>query len=101
MLRCGRSLACAAGGLRCLAALLARTAQVVPGAEGTKLLDAVVVAGVVDVGGVEPADLACIGALVLALVLVPLEDDESPMLPVGRERDSAGTAGPAGHGSSR
>jgi hypothetical protein len=83
--------------------LLARAAQVVPGAEGAEVLEAVVVAvaDVVAVGRVQAARLTGVGALVLALVLVTLEDGEAAAFPVGRERDPAGAAGPAGHGRSR
>jgi len=99
VLRCGHSLACTAGYLRCLAALLAGAAQVVPGAEGAEVLEPVVVAvaDVVAVGGVQPAWFAGVGALVLALVLVALADGEASAFPVGRERDPAGASRPAAH----
>lgn len=94
---------CSSGCLRCLAALLTGAAQVVPGAEGAEVLEAVVgaVADMVAVGRVQAARLTGVRALVLALVLVTLEDGEAPMLSVGGERDPAGAAGPAGHGRRR
>lgn len=87
------------GGLRCLPALLTGAARVVTGAEGAEVLEPVVVAvaDLVAVGGVQAACLTGVGALVLALVLVALEDGEALAFPVGGERDAAGASAPAGH----
>jgi hypothetical protein len=61
----------------------------VPGAEGAEVLEAVVVAvdDLVAARRVQAARFTAVGALVLALVLVALEDGEAPCFPVGRERD--------------
>jgi hypothetical protein len=96
-------LSCSSCCLRCLAALLAGAAQVVPGAKRAEVLEPVIVAvaDVVAVGRVQAARLTGVGSDVLALVLIALEDRETPALPVGGESDASGAAGPAGHGSRR
>lgn len=85
---------CTACCLRCLAALLAGAAQVMPGAESAEVLEAVVVAvaDVVTVSRVQTARLTGVGALVLALVLVALEDGETAAFPVGGEGNASGAA---------
>lgn len=81
------------------AALPARAAEVVPGAEGTEIAEAVVVsvADVVGVRGVQAADDAGVGADVLALPVVALHDLLAQGRPVRRERHPSGAALPSRH----